>query len=296
MAVFRIEKNKNYTIMSNHHLRNVTLSLKAKGLLSQILSLPENWDYTLKGLSHINRESVEAIRTAVLELEKSGYIVRRQKRDDKGKMSNIEYTIFEQPQQPNPDKSPVLPLCDFPITGNPLSDSPTSENATQLNKEKSIKEKINTDSQNAESVPIHSPRVREKNTDGKGTEAFEIYREIIKENIEYDHLRENHRYDHERIDEIVDLMLETVCTSRKIIRIASDDFPAALVKSKFLKLNNEHIEYVLDCLKKNTTEIRNIKKYLLAVLFNAPSTIDSHYSALVAHNMANGKLRGGGKC
>ena len=98
MAVFRVEKNKGYTVMSNHHLRNKELSLKAKGLLSQMLSLPEDWDYTLAGLSLINRESIDAIRTAVWELEKAGYITRRQGRDEKGKMTAIEYTIYEQPQ------------------------------------------------------------------------------------------------------------------------------------------------------------------------------------------------------
>ena len=100
MAVFRVEKNKGYTVMSNHHLRNKELTLKAKGLLSQMLSLPENWDYTLAGLSHINKESIDAIRTAVLELEKTGYIERSQGRDEKGKMTAITYTIYEQPQSP----------------------------------------------------------------------------------------------------------------------------------------------------------------------------------------------------
>ena len=75
MAVFRVERNKGYTVMSNHHLRNKELSLKAKGLLSQMLSLPEDWDYTLAGLSYINRESIDAIRTAVWELEKAGYML-----------------------------------------------------------------------------------------------------------------------------------------------------------------------------------------------------------------------------
>ena len=85
MAVFRVEKNRGYTVMSNHHLRNKELTLKAKGLLSQMLSLPENWDYTLAGLSHINKESIDAIRTAVLELEKAGYITRRKVGMKKGK-------------------------------------------------------------------------------------------------------------------------------------------------------------------------------------------------------------------
>ena len=127
--------------------------------------------------------------------------------------------------------------------------------------------------------------------------AFDVYREIIHDNIEYDYLLDRYKYDHDRIDEIVDLMLETICTARKTIRISSDDYPAELVKSKFLKLTSCHIEFVIDCMKKNTTDIRNIKKYLLAVLFNAPSTMDSYYTSLVAHDMASGKLSGGGgKC
>ena len=308
MAVFRIEKTQNYTVMSNHHLRNAALTLKAKGLLSQMLSLPDTWDYTLAGLSRINRESVEAIRTAVLELEAAGYIIRRQKRDGKGKMSNIEYTIYEQPQKPDApehDAPPVPPLCGFPITdnptsGKPLSDSPTSDNATQINKErKAITEEKNTYLSNTDSIPFPSPRVREYGTERNGTEAdnnkaFEIYREIIQENIEYPFMLERYQYDHDTINGIVDLILETVCTARKTIRIAGDDYPAELVKSKFLKLNSSHIEFVIDCMKKNTTEIRSIKKYMLAVLFNAPSTIDPYYTALVAHDMASGKLFGGG--
>ena len=130
MAVFRVERNSGYTVMSNHHLRNKELTLKAKGLLSQMLSLPEDWDYTLAGLSHINRESIDAIRTAVWELEKAGYILRRQGRDEKGKMTAIEYTIYEQPQ-------PMLenPIPGKPMLENPTTDNPTSENPTQLNKD-----------------------------------------------------------------------------------------------------------------------------------------------------------------
>ena len=98
MAVFRVERNKGYTVMSNHHLRNKDLSLKAKGLLSQMLSLPENWDYTLKGLSPINRESIDSHPHGGRETEKAGYITRQQNRDGKGKMADMIYTIYEQPQ------------------------------------------------------------------------------------------------------------------------------------------------------------------------------------------------------
>ena len=143
--------------MSNHHLRNKELSLKAKGLLSQMLSLPEDWDYTLAGLSYINRESIDAIRTAVWELEKAGYITRRQGRDEKGKMTAIEYTIYEQPQPPELD----CPVLENPTADNPTTENPTSENPMQLNKDISRtnlqkKEKSNTDLSSTHSIPIHS--------------------------------------------------------------------------------------------------------------------------------------------
>ena len=294
MAVFRVERNSGYTVMSNHHLRNKELTLKAKGLLSQMLSLPEDWDYTLAGLSHINRESIDAIRTAVWELEKAGYILRRQGRDEKGKMTAIEYTIYEQPQ-------PVLenPIPGKPMLENPTADNPTLENPTQLNKDRSSKEKSMTDGSNTDSIPILSPPSplgeeaaappERKGTGAKSQSAVEIYREIIKDNIEYEHLCQYAKgIDRDMLDEIVDLLVETVCSARKTIRIAGDDYPAELVKSKLMKLNSSHIEFVFDCISKNTTEIRNIKKYLLAVLFNAPSTINGYYTALVAHDMNTG--------
>ena len=293
MAVFRVERNRGYTVMSNHHLRNKELTLKAKGLLSQMLSLPETWDYTLAGLSHINRESIDAIRTAVWELEKAGYITRRQGRDEKGKMAAIEYTIYEQPQLENP------------ILENPMTDNPTSENPTQLNKDIQRtdlpkKEKSNTDLSSTHSIPILSPNPspcgeaatppERKGTEAAAQSAVEIYREIIKDNIDYDILKQDMRFDADRLDEIVDLMLETVCTARKRVRIAGDDYPAELVKSKFMKLDGEHIRFVLDCMRENTTKIRNIKQYLKAALFNAPSTIGNYYTSLVAHDMASGAL------
>ena len=151
MAVFRVERNKGYTVMSNHHLRNKELSLKAKGLLSQMLSLPEDWDYTLKGLSLINREKIDAIREAIRELERAGYIVRSRERDEKGRLRGADYVIFEQPQPPTPDL-PTLenPTLDNPTQEKPTLEKPTLENPTQLNKDIQRtdlpkKEKSNTD-------------------------------------------------------------------------------------------------------------------------------------------------------
>ena len=136
MAVFRVERNRGYTVMSNHHLRNKELSLKAKGLLSQMLSLPEDWDYTLAGLSLINKEKIDAIREAVRELERAGYIVRSRERDAKGRLRGAEYVIFEQPQPPT-SGLPTLenPTLDNPTQEKPTLERPTQENPTQLNKD-----------------------------------------------------------------------------------------------------------------------------------------------------------------
>ena len=308
MAVFRVERNKGYTVMSNHHLRNKELSLKAKGLLSQMLSLPEDWDYTLAGLSLINREKIDAIREAVRELERAGYIVRSRERDEKGRLRGAEYVIYEQPQTPTLDL-PTLenPTLDNPTLENPTLEKPTLENPTQLNKDIQRTdlpktEKSNTDLSSTHSIPILSPYPspfgdaaepqERKRTEAKSQSAVDVYREIIMDNISYDVLIQDRSLDRDRLDEIVDLMLETVCTARKTIRIAGDDYPAELVKSKFMKLDSEHIRFVLDCMSENTTKIRNIKQYLRAVLFNAPSTIGNYYTSLVAHDMASGKLYG----
>ena len=119
-----------------------------------------------------------------------------------------------------------------------------------------------------------------------GMESREIYRQIILENIDYEILAAAPQVDREQLDEIPEIILDTVCTSRKTVRISSDDFPAVVVKSRFLKLYASHIQYVMACMKENTTRIRNIKKYLLATLYNATFTMGSYYSALVQHDMA----------
>ena len=203
MAVFRVERNKGYTVMSNHHLRNKELSLKAKGLLSQMLSLPEDWDYTLAGLSFINREKIDAIREAVKELERAGYIVRSRERDEKGRLRGTDYVIFEQPQTPPVSDLPTLenPTLDNPTLEKPTQEKPTLENPTQLNKDIQKtnlpkKEKSNIDLSSTDSIPIHSlnplpydgeaaePPERKRK---EATDAYSVYEEIIKDNIEYDH-------------------------------------------------------------------------------------------------------------
>ena len=285
MAVFRIERTRDYTVMSNHHLRNANLSLKAKGLLSMMLSLPEDWNYTTRGLAKICKEGVDAIGAALRELEAAGYIVRHKLRDRQGRISDIEYVIYEQPQLRKPD-------TDSPDTENPYMDKPDTEKPAELNIEKSNTQKSITQGASTDSIPFREPAAAQlperKGRDAMSVSEIENYRELILENIEYDYLCREFSTYREDLDEIVELMVETVCAKRKTTRIAGSDFPHEVVRSRFLKLDSEHIRFVMDGMQKNTTEVRNMKQYLLAVLFNAPTTISNHYTVQVNHDMNTG--------
>ena len=295
MAVFRIEKTRDYTVMSNHHLRDKSLSLKAKGLLSLMLSLPEEWDYTTKGLARICKDGVDSICAGVRELEEHGYVIRQRVRNANGQLGAIEYTILEQPRPPEPKPGKPErenPVLDNPEQASPVLEEPEQENPAQLNTKESSKDKSKKDLSSTEgSNPVLSSLKAPRGSDGKGRDWMqerESYRELILDNIEYDFLVQNERMDRDRLDELVELMVDTVCSNREMIRIAGDDYPAEVVKSRFLKLNSSHIEYVLDRMRENTTYVRNIKKYLLAALYNAPATIDSYYTSLVSHDMYGG--------
>ena len=285
MAVFRIERTRDYTVMSNHHLRNANLSLKAKGLLSMILSLPEEWNYTTRGLASICKEGVDAIGSALKELETAGYIVRRQLRGTNGRITDTEYVIYEQPQ---PDMS--QPDTASPDTENPDMVKPDTEKPAELNIEKSNTQKSITDGlSSTDSIPFRETAAarppERKGRDAMSVTEIENYRELILENIEYDYLCREFATYREDLDEIVELMVETVCARRKTTRIAGSDFPHEVVRSRFLKLDSEHIRFVMDSLQKNTTEVRNMKQYLLTVLFNASTTISNYYTSQVNHDM-----------
>mgnify|MGYP000442775786 FL=1 len=290
MAVFRIERTRDYTVMSNHHLRNGKLSLKAKGLLSMMLSLPEDWNYTTRGLAAICKEGVDAIGGALRELETAGYIVRHQLRDRQGRISDTEYVIYEQPQPKNPDTP--QPDTASPDTENPDMVKPDTEKPAELNIEKSNTEKSITYGSSTDSIPFRETAAarppERKGRDAMSVTEIENYRELILENIEYDCLKQRYPLYLDDLNEIVELLVETVCAKRKTTRISGADFPHEIVRSRFLKLDSSHIEFVMDCLQKNTTQVHNIKQYLLAVLFNAPTTMNNHYTSLVNHDMHAG--------
>ena len=341
-TVFRIEKKNNYTVMSNHHLRNCELSLKAKGLFSVILSLPDGWDYTLGGLAAISKESLDAIRSAINELEKFGYLHREQTRNSLGRLSNNEYFVYECPED-NPyfnsetaenadtvnlDEVPknrttkpfspslenpttvkntsdlplsenpitVNPITENPLSGNPLSgkpstEKPLSENPTQLNKDKSNKDLLSKDLIN-QSNQSNPPMDRIDVTDssnpnfsffGSEKEDFERakYLKQIHDNIEYDFVR---KLDKPQVDELVNIMLDVICSKGGTVRVNGGEVSRQTVKERFLSLDLEHIEYVLDSIKRGATEIHNPRAYLMTALFNAPVTIQNHISAEMQAN------------
>ncbi len=286
MAVCRIEKTKNYTVISNYHLRDKRLSLKAVGLLSIMLSLPEEWDYTIRGLASICKDGVDAISGALKELENCGYLVRRRIRDSKGRIRDTEYIIYERPHTPQPGSA-------SPDTGNPDVDTQDMGNTAQRNKDiNKYQKEVNTDESSTDSFPFPSsppaqeaacqPEVKRREP---SLGEMEESRKIIQENIGYEILLRDYPYDQDRIDEIVELLVETVCSNRRTIRVGGNDYPAEVVKARLLKLDSEHIRFVFDCMRENTTKIRNIRQYLLATLFNAPVTIGNYYSARVNHDL-----------
>ena len=283
MAVCRVEKNKNYTTMSNYHLRDPDLSNKARGLLSTMLSLPDNWDYTTRGLAKICKDGVDGITAQLRELEQYGYLIRNRIRDTSGRIIDMEYIIYERPHPASPDTE--KPDMVKPDTGLPRPETPA-----QINIDKRSTDETITDLSSTHSIPSDETRpsvlaaleLKRKETEYRDTD---VYREIIKENIGYDYLMSDLPYDHDRLEEILELLVETVCSTKKYIRVAGSDYPAEVVRSRLLKLDMEHIKFVFDCLKENTTKIRNIKQYLLTTLYNAPTTIGNYYSALVQHDL-----------
>lgn len=298
MGVFRVEKNKNYTVMSNTHLRDKELSLKAKGLLSLMLSLPDDWDYTLRGLAAINKESINTISGIVNELIECGYIIRQQIRGNAGRFGDIDYIIFESPEECEQyilehkeaqeekmeDISPCHKNCDTvetPINSGlePCHKKPYTEtrdtDSCDANK---ILNKQNTNISNNQSI---YPR------DGKEyVEFYEHMVEKVKASIDYDALLCDRPDEIGLIDTIVDTIMDVMLMpTDSVIHVGSRDRPVSIVQLRFAKLTMEHIGYVLDCVKGTTSKIANIRAYLRTSLYNAPDSMKIYYHNWTMHDM-----------
>ena len=293
MAFMRVEKNSNYTVMSNYHLRDRNISLKAKGLLSLMLSLPEEWDFTLAGLAHISKEGLSAIRAAVIELEKNGYVSRSRVRNKAGQLTDVEYTIYECPQsKPKntdaPDTLPRQPIYESPTLEKPMSENPTlvnptAENHTQINTKEKSRDISITDLSNPYQSDDRPPFKGTISPHCMDRASYYCQIEEIKKQIDYWELIDRH--DKDEIDNILSIMVETASTRCDYFAIAGRQLPAELVHQRFRQIDAGTIEYVLECLHKCGSNIRKIRQYLFAALFNAPATCESYYGAAVRHDL-----------
>ena len=255
MSVFRVERTHDYTVMSNHHLKNRALSLKAKGLLSLMLSLPDDWDYTLQGLAHISLEKVDAIRKAITELENEGYITRTRERDEQGRLRGTEYIIREQPisEKPTLEK----PTLEKPTLEKPTLGKPTLENPTQLNNNKLNKNKPSTYEENTQS---------NQSKEGTETELTEILQNCELKSFESKTAQ----------------MLESavrVLYYKQSIKLSGAVLPQTEIRNLLRKVNRDTLIDAVEVLRHNENEVQNPQGYLYSVILNAVNA--EHTSTLL---------------
>ena len=286
MPVFRVEKSRDFTVMSNHHLRNRNMSLRAKGLLSLMLSLPEDWDYTLKGLASISMEGVDAIRTVVRELEALGYLERRRKRNEKGQLKDAEYIIHERPiENMNQKQEPqqaifTQPTPHEPISENPMLDKPVSDGTTQLNTNISNTKELNTD---VSKYPSINNGQNNKFNSKRWMERYNENKSLVKDSIDYEYLCLYH--DKGIVKNIVNIMAEVLTVDRKVYTIEGEVYPGVLVQERFREVDYRTIDAFLLNFERHTSKIHNMKSYLITSLFNTPSTSAAQLNNTVAYDM-----------
>ncbi|SFC02829.1 DUF6017 domain-containing protein [Ruminococcus albus] len=298
-SVCRVNKNANYTVMSNYHLRSTNLSLKAIGLLSKVLSLPENWDYSISGLTAICKEKETAIKAALDELKHWGYLVVTKLMPNETNSGRIEYVydFYEYSEKDTPDadqndddtydedgdvstisvkKSPQgaekqgienLPLEILPIEIQAV------DNQGQINTKKKIKKnQILSDQVSINQSPSDSEKAVENvesQTDGLidgYISEKEVYTDVVKTNIEFPYFAE-WLGDEEEAEEIVQMIVRRICSRKKTERICGQDFPREVVKSAMLKVDINVLENAIEQMKR-TDNVRNYESYLISTLFN----------------------------
>ena len=336
MPTFRVAKTSNYTVMSNTHFRDQRLSLKAKGLLSFMLSLPDDWDYTQRGLSATCKDGVDSIAAAIKELEQAGYISRQRIREH-GRLKDIEYTIYEEPilcgtelpekeerasanEKKDPDETkgfyitPTDKREGHSIDEEPKNTVnkgiPTYTGKSRIGEKEAADDDVNSPKRDfprqvspVQENPVLAYKVNQINTKKQNTNSShpitstermirdgedDEYKAVVHRNINYPALVSSGYTDCDMLDEIVDIIVETLCkcSANDYIRISQTNFPASMVKKKLLKLDQFHIEYVMLCLSENRTAVKRVDQYVLTALWNAPSTMNCSYTMRVHHDLA----------
>ena len=281
MSTFRVNKNVNYTVMSNYHLQDKKLSLKAKGLLSYMLSLPDDWDYSLKGLTIGCKDGLDSVRTAVLELEEHGYVRRQKVRNARGQIIDYDYQVYESPVEdgqavPDDDNSTPPPStssnqksgvkpCSSPFLDFPNLAEPNLEKATQqnTNKQNTKRQSTNLSGQTAETEDFDQMATR--------------VRAEFREKLEIDILAK--RYAPEMLQELLDNIVEMYCCPLKTQYIGKQAQTTKAIRLRLDKLTSQHVEYIFDVMANTTQPIKNIMAYLRTTILNAPTTMEHYYQA-----------------
>lgn len=285
-TVFRVFKTEKFSVISNYHLFDKRLTHKATNLLTTMLALSPVWDYTLKGLASLKKDGIDGVRSGIRELEKLGYLTRRQLRNEKGQLAHNEYLVYETPElNPNFAKSEEncqeLPSLENPITdkkiNSPSLENPSTENPTQLNTKLLNTKYINQSYQDNNNININNTyRCDEMDSIDK-IDRKEIKAELKKQ-LNYENLISRNEADKKQINSIINILADVMSSRSQSIRIGGENKPLEEVIQRFKQLTDKHIAYVLECLNKNADKPRNIRAYLLTSLFNAPSTMDCYYA------------------
>ena len=321
LTVYRVQRNGNYTVMANYHLRDRALSLKAKGLFSLLLSLPDDWDFSLPGLVAICKEGMDAIRDAVKELEALGYIIRSRVRNAKGRLESAVYALYEKPQltdhtsQPVEDgqephtsrgKEPVQaqpaeekpfrenPTLVFPAQGNPPPiNNPSYPVTPKIKNKKIYNDHYPDQSDQSGTLPMNGnvrpfpvkpwPLGSEQTCGDRPCDPTENLLEIVRKKVGYAALAEE--YGREQMDEMVSIIVGVLASHRMCFRFGRDVYPSGFVKKQFFDVNSHHIEYVFHNLKNNGSNIHDPKAYLMTCIFNATLTMSNHMDAKVRHDV-----------
>lgn len=307
MPIFRKEIKNDFTVVHNAFIRDGRLGIAARGLLLTMLSMADDWNFSVKGLASILPDGECKVTTAIHELEDTNYLIRRRIIDDRsGRVVDWEYIISDEPlpdeykSKSSTKKNTVensQAESDFselekPHLENQGLDNPGLEKQSvyKITTISNIKKEISSDEIINQSNPAQPQQTQQEASDRM--DRIDTYREIIKENIEYDWFvnayenenPQNRPYGNiQELDEIIELIVECICSQSPTIRVANQEMPHEVVKSRFLKLNEEHINYVFECLEKTTTKIRNIKAYLITALYNAVATMSNYQSADFRH-------------
>ena len=298
-TVFRVFKTEKFSVISNYHLFDKRLTHKATNLLTTMLALSPVWDYTLDGLASLKKDGIDGVRSGIRELEKLGYLTRRQLRNEKGQLAHNEYLVYETPElNPNfakseencqklpslenpmtDEKSKKIPSLENPITdkklNSPSLENPSTENPRQLNTKLLNTKYINQSYQDNNNININNTyRCDEMDSIDK-IDRKEIKAELKKQ-LNYENLISRNEAD--KINSIINILADVMSSRSQSIRIGGENKPLEEVIQRFKHLTDKHIGYVLECLSKNADKPRNIRAYLLTSLFNAPSTMDCYYA------------------